>query len=244
MAQPPRRTSNPPPAAPAEGAQLPLLLSKWRESLDLHARYASLDAEHYWHVQPWPKHERPARWIIDLASQRVAALGRLVEQRRTEGDRAFLEALELMAFLAGLVGLQSVERYIPLASVENERRDVLSARTRALEEPTREMPRLSMPRGAEAKLSRTGEHKTRSSSGSTKKAIARAPEPKRAPEVRRAPESRRSPESMVVEDAIRLLGWGRAWHELPELIGRLAERPSATEIRRILREQRARIEKS
>lgn len=212
MAQtPPRGSRTPPPAASAEGEQLPLLLAKWRESLELHARYAALDADHYWHVQPWPKHERPARWIVDLARQRVSALTRLVEQRRTEGDRAFLEALELMAFLASLVGLQSIERYIPLASIENERRDVLTARKRVLEEPTREMP----------KLSHTGEHKVARSKKS----------------------NTRTPEALVVEDAIRLLGWGREWHELPDLIGRLAERPASTEIRRILREQRARIEK-
>jgi hypothetical protein len=50
--------------------------------------------------------------------------------------------------------------------------------------------------------------------------------------------------AVVIADAVRLIGWGRQWHELVELIGRFAERPSATEIRRILRENRAAIEKA
>jgi hypothetical protein len=50
-------------------------------------------------------------------------------------------------------------------------------------------------------------------------------------------------EKTVVADAIRLLGWGREWHELPDLIGRMADRPAAGEIRRILRDHKAAIEK-
>jgi hypothetical protein len=48
----------------------------------------------------------------------------------------------------------------------------------------------------------------------------------------------------VIADAVRLTVWGRKWHELVELIGRFAERPPATEIRRILKEHRAAIEKA
>jgi hypothetical protein len=46
----------------------------------------------------------------------------------------------------------------------------------------------------------------------------------------------------IIADAIRLLKWGKSWHELPELIERIAERPSATEIRKVLRANRADIE--
>jgi hypothetical protein len=46
----------------------------------------------------------------------------------------------------------------------------------------------------------------------------------------------------VVEDGIRLMQWGRKWHELGELISRLPARPSVGETRRILRTNRARIE--
>jgi hypothetical protein len=48
----------------------------------------------------------------------------------------------------------------------------------------------------------------------------------------------------VVADAVRLIVWGRKWHELVELIGRFAGRPSAAEIRRILKDNRTSIEKA
>ena len=108
--------------------QLDALLERWQTSLDLHARYAALDEARYWHVQPWPRHERPQRWIIQLARKRILALKRVVAQRQAEGDRAFIEGIEIMGFLATLVGLTSVERFIPLATHETERRDVLSAK--------------------------------------------------------------------------------------------------------------------
>jgi len=112
--------------------QLEALLERWQISLDLHAKYAALDEARYWHVQPWPKHERPQRWIIQLARKRILALKRIVQQRQAEGDRAFIEGIEIMGFLSTLVGLTSVERYIPLATHETERRDVLSAKPEQL----------------------------------------------------------------------------------------------------------------
>jgi len=108
--------------------QLEALLERWQTSLDLHAKYAALDDARYWHVQPWPRHERPQRWIIQLARKRILALRRSVTQRMAEGDRAFIEGVETMAFLASLVGLTSVERFIPLATHETERREVLTAK--------------------------------------------------------------------------------------------------------------------
>jgi len=45
-----------------------------------------------------------------------------------------------------------------------------------------------------------------------------------------------------MEDAIRLINWGRSWHELPEAVARLADRPKAADVRRILRTHRAEIE--
>jgi hypothetical protein len=48
----------------------------------------------------------------------------------------------------------------------------------------------------------------------------------------------------IIADAIRLLKWGKSWHELAELIERIAERPSAAEIRKVLRANRAEIEKA
>ncbi len=104
------------------------LLDRWQISLDLHAGYVALDDARYWHVQPWPKHERPQRWIIQLARKRILALKRIVSQRLAEGDRAFIEGIETMGFLATLVGITSVERYIPLATRETERGEVLDVK--------------------------------------------------------------------------------------------------------------------
>ena len=46
----------------------------------------------------------------------------------------------------------------------------------------------------------------------------------------------------IVADAIRLLKWGKSWHELADLIARIAERPPAAEIRKVLRASKAEIE--
>src|SRR3954470_11765739 len=112
--------------------QLEALLERWQTSLDLHARYAALDDARYWHVQPWPRHERPQRWIIQLARKRILALRRLVQQRLAEGDRAFVEGVGIMGFLAALSGLSGAERFIPLATAEAERREVLAAKPELL----------------------------------------------------------------------------------------------------------------
>ncbi len=141
--------------------KLEALLDRWQVSLDLHARYAALDDARYWHVQPWPKHERPQRWIIQLARKRILALKRIVAQRLGEGDRAFIEGIETMGFLATLVGLTSVERYIPLATRETERGEVLAAKPDEIE--SRPAPEPARPRAAEARRAdagaRTGEHR-------------------------------------------------------------------------------------
>ena len=47
----------------------------------------------------------------------------------------------------------------------------------------------------------------------------------------------------VIADAARLVQWGRKWFELPELIARMADRPSLPDVRRILKENKAAIEK-
>jgi hypothetical protein len=240
------------------GDQLTSLLASWDASLALHAQYATLDDERYWHVQPWPKHERPAPWLLALARQRVAALQRIVEQRRTEGDRAFLEALDMMLFLANLVGLQNIERYIPLATRESERRDVLTApspsgntstKLKRGEEATREMPRLpaskvqrllqqqraGVPLKAIAAAQAVAKRDTKRLDRPAKAALNAV--------ARNGVDGLERHESLVIEDAVRLVGWGRKWHELGELIPRLAGRPSPSETRRILRQHRAVIER-
>src|SRR5580693_5832624 len=97
------------------------LLDKWLKSLELHIGYSSLDRESYWRIQPWPEHQRPSRWIIDLAVQKAVALKSQVQERIKAGDTRFSDALELMTFLANLIGSEHIERFIPLADRENER---------------------------------------------------------------------------------------------------------------------------
>ena len=113
-------------ATPADQRLLELL-GRWLESLELHTKYSSLDDDSYWKVQPWSEHQRPTRWIVDLARQKTLALRAQVEQRAKAGDTQFSDSLELMAFLANLVGSEHIERYIPVAEARNERD--LSAKT-------------------------------------------------------------------------------------------------------------------
>ncbi len=270
--------------------QLETLLERWQTSLDLHAKYAALDEARYWHVQPWPKHERPQRWIIQLARKRILALKRIVQQRQAEGDRAFVEGIEIMSFLATLVGLTSVDRFIPLATHETERRDVLTAKpeqlaalaARTANDTSRSRPPPAAKdkdsisrtaenrRAVEVSASRTGEHKRTAETtrqmpvlpnskvyrmlaaqraGVPVKESEPQPTPKRRDPARpatikprKAPSTITQPEHVVIADAVRLLGWGKQWHELADMISRLAERPAPSEIRRILRTYRDQID--
>jgi hypothetical protein len=92
------------------------LLDRWLASVELHARYLALDDAAYAKVQDWPRHQRPTRWIIDLARSRCLELKRQLVERGTRGDASFADALELMAFLTSLLGSEHVERFIPLAA--------------------------------------------------------------------------------------------------------------------------------
>lgn len=106
-------------ATPADQRLLELC-DKWLKSLELHIRYSGLDTESYWKVQPWPEHQRPSRWIIDLAVQKAVALRSQVQERIKQRDTQFSDSLELMTFLANLIGSEHIERFIPLADPENE----------------------------------------------------------------------------------------------------------------------------
>src|SRR5271169_3572270 len=107
-------------ATPADQRLLELL-EKWLKSLELHLRYSSLDNDSYSKIQPWPEHQRPSRWIIDLAVQKAVTLRSQIEERIKLGDSKFSDSLELMTFLANLVGSEHIERFIPLADPQNER---------------------------------------------------------------------------------------------------------------------------
>src|SRR3984893_2177623 len=107
-------------ATPADQRLLELL-EKWLTSLELHAKYASLDDDSYSQVQPWPEHQRPSRWIVDLAKQKAITLRNSLEERIKMGDAKFADSLELMIFLANLVGSEHIERFIPVAEPATER---------------------------------------------------------------------------------------------------------------------------
>ena len=264
------------------------LLDKWLTSLELHLKYTALDEASYWKVQPWIKHDRPSRWIIELAKQKALALKEQLDSRSAMGDAKFGDALELMAFLTNLVGSQHIERFIPLAEPQNEVDLRSVSQTQAMptapatQEPTRESAVVTQPR--ETIRSRTDltremprpvpEDPPPTPAPAPVSIPTRAPAPAPAPAPRAATRdsgrhahpradsrkaarrdgkhghgagarARTSPEKekTVVADAIRLLGWGREWHELPDLIARMADRPPTAEIRRILRDHKSAIEK-
>jgi hypothetical protein len=134
-------------ATPADQRLLELL-DKWLTSLELHLKYSSLDADSYLQVQPWPEHQRPSRWIIDLAKQKAVALQKQIEERVKMDDAKFSDSLELMTFLANLVGVQHIERFIPLADPDTERAVALAPPDGQPRNPpgdaatgTREMPK-------------------------------------------------------------------------------------------------------
>jgi len=190
------------------------LLQKWQKSLELHSGYAGLPEDQYWLVQPWPTHQRPTKWVIDLARQRLADLQNIVKTRLAAADPSLSEALELMSFLTNLVGSQHVERFVPVAEPERERQLEPKARAKTTNtSSTATMPKPGRPPGT----------KSRSAGRSAKPAND-------------------STVTMVMKDATRLMSWGRAWHELPEAIARIADRPDVAQVRQILRNRRNQIE--
>ncbi len=229
------------------------LLDKWLLSLELHLKYAQLNDAEYAAVQPWPKHDRPTRWIIELARQKTLELKAQQESRVAMGDGKFAEALELMGFLANLVGSQHVQRFIPLAEADAQQRLPTPTDTATMAVPpasrkpakaaaretdaTREMPRLPVE-------TRTPDPTP------TPKPAASQPRPqakpgKKAPTAN-APAGKGATgpalQKKIMADAVRLLKWGKEWHELADLIARIADRPPAGEIRRILRAHKTEIE--
>jgi hypothetical protein len=195
------------------------LLQKWQKSLDLHARYADLPDDQYWLVQPWPNHQRPTKWVVDLARQRLADLQNIVRTRLRRRRPVALRGLELMSFLTNLVGSQHVERFVPIAEPERERQ-----------------------------LDKAKAQKSTGST-STATVLKPAPPPKPARAGTKPKTASKPPKPVndttvtaVVKDAARLLSWGRDWHELPEAIARIAGRPSIAQVRQILRGAKDAIE--
>ena len=262
------------------------LIDKWLTSIELHLQYTELSDAAYARVQPWQKHDRPTRWVLEVARQKVLELKQQCETRQAMGDSKFSESLELMAFLANLVGIQHIQRFIPLAdpakadtaaatstgtsqTVEAPtaiRQAPPRARTSS-DEPTREMPRLKavqikpdpvvaepaeviagdltsddlLPVAVPARSipSARPAPKINPAAVQPARAAARRPAPPPAPPKPAAPLDMNG---KIVADAVRLLKWGKSWHELPELIERIGERPPAAEIRKVLRANKAEIE--
>jgi hypothetical protein len=229
-------------ATPAD-QRLTELLDRWLTSLELHLKYSSLDDDTYWQVQPWVEHQRPARWILDLAKQKTAALKAQVEERVKAGDARFSDALEEMMFLANLVGLQQIERFIPVAEPEREQARADAAAATG----TREMPRPSTATTGTREMPRPPVKPERKKAAAKSPAKARR-DPARTPAVPTPPAppppAGEATRKQVIADAVRLLQWGRRWFELAELIARMAERPPVRIVNRLLNENRAQIEKA
>lgn len=233
-------------ASPADQRLLELL-EKWLASLELHAKYSGLDDDNYWKVQPWIEHQRPSRWIIDLAKQKTVALKAQVEQRIKQGDAQFSESLELMIFLANLVGAEHIERFIPMAEPGNERALTPSEPTESASDTsitgTREMPKMlinkrpgTTPPDSDdmvARVERKAPAAGAKGPDDAPREIASAQEPAALPA-----DPALAGREQVIADAVRLVQWGRKWFELPELIARMAGRPPLAEVRRILKENR------
>ncbi|MET0533451.1 MAG: hypothetical protein ABW171_04430 [Steroidobacter sp.] len=265
------------------------LIDKWLTSIELHLQYVELSDAAYARVQPWQKHDRPTRWVLEVARQKVLELKQQCETRKAMGDGKFSESLELMGFLANLVGIQHIQRFIPLADPAKQdtasstsqtveaptviRAAAPRARASSADDPTREMPRLKavqikpdvpvvnepvpeviseelisaepLPVAVPARSIPS----TRPAPKINPAAVQPAkPTPKRAPpSPPAAPPKPAAPVDMngkVLADAVRLLKWGKSWHELPELIERIGERPPAAEIRKVLRANKTEIEKA
>ncbi len=193
------------------------LLQKWQKSLDLHSRYADLPDDQYWLVQPWPNHQRPTKWVVDLARQRLADLQSIVKTRLAAADPSLSEALELMSFMTNLVGSQHVERFVPIAEPERER----------------QLDAASLP-------------KAKSTGTTSTSTVVKPGRPAPPPRTKGAPKAAKplndTTVTAVIKDAARLISWGRDWHELPEAIARIADRPSVQQVRQILRSNKSAIE--
>src|SRR5512135_2462810 len=207
------------------------LLERWRTSVELHSRYLALDDAAYAKVQDWPKHQRPTRWVDELARTRLLELKRVADERRAQGDATFAEALELMAFLTNLLGSEHVDRFIPLAQ---PKADAPAPPAAAPPKPAlRSDPQRAESRSAPAARA------TRSPTPATRRASA--PSPKPAPPVDE-PTASGQATATVIADAVRLISWGREWPQLAGLIARLANRPPEAEVWKILRKHRTEIE--
>jgi hypothetical protein len=249
-----------------------------------------------------------------------------VQERIKQGDSKFSDALELMTFLANLIGSEHIERFIPLADPENEQ-DLKGAASpppaasppaaappraapppqSARTPPPAPAPRAAAPAPPNPSPQAAGSRPARPTAGARAAPVAASatapatdstgatatremprppikaasdvtgtrempefvPPKRRAAPVgtqqvarteRRAAQAKpalrpgaKQPAKLVgsedaareqvIADAARLVQWGRKWYELAELIARMADRPPLSEVRKILKDHKAAIEK-
>ena len=197
------------------------LLDRWLASVELHARYLALDDTSYAKVQEWPKHQRPTKWVVELARTRVGEMKQQLAARRDQGDESFAESLELMSFLTNLLGSEHIDRYIPLAAKKQN----------TAASGTVKRPRL-----------KTAEDKATPRTAASPARAHHSPKPAATAKATPQPPADKVI-ATVVADAVRFLGWGREWPALAPLIARLADRPPEAEIAKILRANRELIER-
>jgi hypothetical protein len=236
-------------------------IDKWLASVDLHLQYVELSDAAYARAQPWPKHDRPTRWVLEVARQKILELKAHCETRQSMGDGRFAESLELMAFLANLVGIQHIQRFIPLADPNRQESSSSTAASsasmtveapiaprthpsrsaRPADDTTREMPRLKPGAAQKPAVAPARTAPPSTARAEPVKAAVRAQTP--AVKTEGAGKALSADlKNKMIADAVRLLKWGKPWHELAELIGRIADRPSVTDIRKFLRANKADIE--
>ncbi len=226
------------------------LLDRWLASVELHARYLDLDDAAYAKIQHWPSHQRPTRWIVELARSRLDELRRQVADHQSRGDTAFAESLELMSFLTTLLGSEHVDRFIPqAAATSREPAQETIAPTvetpRPTVEPTAIRPRTTKASAAHARAPAaaptTVMARPRAPVAQAKAPGEQAKPPAAAAKAARTPKPDKIA-TTVIADAARMLSWGREWPQIASLIARLADRPPEQEVWEILRTHRAAIQ--
>jgi len=221
------------------------LIDRWMTSVELHTRYLALDDAAYAKVQDWPRHQRPTRWVVELARTRLLELKRVTEERQSRGDTSFAEALELMAFLTSLLGSEHVERFIPLAQPPSAAAQAPVAPAQP-EHPAdcnveRTVETRTLRSGAPPKPARRSEPQRNAPRPAPAPRRPATPSPKSAP-AQDVPAAGDQTTATVIADAARLISWGREWPQLAGLIARLANRPPEAEVWKILRKHRAAVE--
>lgn len=219
------------------------LLDRWQASLDLHARYLALDDAAYARVQAWPKHQRPTKWVLELARSRLVQMRGELAVRQEAGDPTFAESLELMSLLANLLGAENFERFIPLAT--GKANTAASGTVRRPRVKTTEEKTVAARPAAPSARPAAKPTAARATSTAPRAASKTAAAPRSAPQAAAPAPSTVVPDKVVatvVADAVRFLRWGKEWPALAPSIARLADRPAEAVVARILRAHRSLIE--